>query len=99
MQIWRTRKSGKPIDSTFVDFDLCFANGFTLRSCNDERLQGITGSRHLYETVIVPVGPGQLYIEVIAVRKSANGLRRHEYAFRESRHGSVHWNTAKWFCK
>src|SRR5688572_14706587 len=99
MQIGRPGESRETIDRAFVNLQLGFTDCLSLSSRNNKRLCRVAGPRHLHKTVIVSVGSGQLNIEVIAVWKCANGLRRNKNTFWESRHGSPHWNIAKWFCK
>jgi len=99
MKIGRARKSWKAINCPFIDFQFSFSNGFPLSACNDERPGRITRAGKFHETIIVTVGACQLNIVVIAVRKSANGLRSNKNILREPGHGSPNWNIAKSFCK
>ena len=90
MKIRRPWKSGVAADGAFVAAKFGFTDSFAVRASNNERLCGVAGSRHLDEAIVVTVRAGQLHIEVVAVWKSANGLRRNKNIFRKSRHGSPH---------
>lgn len=99
MKVRRPRKSGVAPDRTFVTAKFGFSDSFAVRASNNEGLCGVAGSRHLDEAIVVTVGAGQLHIEVVAVWKSANGLRRNKNIFREACHGSPNWNIGSSFCK
>ena len=99
MKIGRPRKSRIPPNRAFIAPKLRLTDGFAVRTSDYERLCGVTSSRHFHETIVVSVGAGQLHIEIVAVWKRANGLRRNKNIFREACHGSPNWNIATSFCK
>ena len=81
------RKAWEALDGAFVKVLFRFADGLALRAGDDEGFCRIARWRHLHETVVVTVGAGEFDIEIIAVWKSANGLRRDENILWKSSHG------------
>ena len=60
MQIRWPRKSGIPVDGSFIALEFCFADRLALRARDDEGFYGIAGARHLHETVkILLMGRGE----------------------------------------